>query len=73
MDRAIGIDPGKSGGVAWLSVAGDVPPQAVKMPATEADLYRLLREIAAEVPVFVVLEKVHSSPQMVSALPLHLG
>ena len=64
MDRAIGIDPGKSGGVAWLSIAGDVPPQAVKMPATEADLYRLLREIAAEVPVFVVLEKVHSSPQM---------
>ena len=64
MDRAIGIDPGKSGGVAWLSVAGDVPPQAVKMPATEAALDRLLREIAAEVPVFVVLEKVHSSPQM---------
>ena len=64
MDRAIGIDPGKNGGVAWLSVLGAQPPQAIKMPGTEIELYHLLREIAAEVSVFVVLEKVHSSPQM---------
>lgn len=60
--RYIGIDPGKSGGIAWIDAYGDV--EAVKMPQTLADLNELFLDIAAEPSSFAMLEKVHSSPQM---------
>lgn len=64
----IGIDPGKSGGIAWITTHG---PVAEKMPETLADLWDLIDNIAdkggtmrhAE-PVTAYIEVVHSSPQM---------
>jgi Holliday junction resolvasome RuvABC endonuclease subunit len=56
----LGVDVGVSGGLALLDEAGAVV-WAVKMPATDADLFALLPHDELTV---AVLEKVHSSPQM---------
>ena len=61
----IGIDPGKSGGIAVIWPEGK--PHAFKMPETDADLFDALREIkrysvAEDVPCRAALEKVHSMP-----------
>lgn len=58
---AIGIDPGKAGGIAWIR---DGKACAEKMPETPADLVELLLGIANEGPCKAVLEHVRSSPQM---------
>ena len=61
----LGIDPGKSGGVAWLHK--DVARTA-KMPATAADLCEWFDDLIAWYAPYAawrcVLEKVASSPQM---------
>lgn len=57
----VGIDPGKAGGLAMLDSTGDVV-WATKMPATEADVFTLLRTIQGDVRGMV--EHVHASPQM---------
>lgn len=57
----LGIDPGKSGGIAVLSPTG-VIDCTVKMPQTEADLYHLLRSFEGDGRAMV--EHVHASPQM---------
>ena len=57
MKGIIGIDPGKSGGLALRSPSGIL---AVKMPPTERDLFELLREW--KWASFAYLEKVHSMP-----------
>tara|TARA_Y100001973_G_C5209218_1_gene344297 strand:+ start:32581 stop:33024 length:444 start_codon:yes stop_codon:yes gene_type:complete len=61
---ALGIDPGKNGGVAWLPADGKGKAEAAKMPGTETDVFQLLQTIGGSGDVFAVLEKVHSSPQM---------
>lgn len=60
---AIGIDPGKSGGIA--AIFGDGRTVQSPMPDTERDLYELLRDIDSVEPGAVArLERVSSSPQM---------
>jgi crossover junction endodeoxyribonuclease RuvC len=57
----IGIDAGKSGGIAWIQ---DGKACVEKMPDTLQDLWELLRDIAAEGCCKAYLEQIHSSPQM---------
>lgn len=52
----IGIDPGKSGGIAVISDFED----AWKMPDTERDLFNLIKSFKSN--SFCILEKVHSMP-----------
>ena len=56
--RALGIDPGKGGGIAWVT---DDNAMAWKMPATERDLWDLLSAMKANVD-HCWIEKVHSMP-----------
>lgn len=56
----LGIDPGKTGGLALLDSEGAVA--SFPMPSTELDLYNLLA--GWPVPEHAFLEKVHSTPQM---------
>lgn len=55
----LGIDPGMSGGIAWIR---DGVACAVKMPETHRDILDVFLEIRAEGPCFAILEKVHSMP-----------
>jgi Holliday junction resolvasome RuvABC endonuclease subunit len=59
----LGIDPGKSGGIAWIT---NGKPCVEKMPDTLQDLWELLRdiEISSEEYCHAYLESVSSSPQM---------
>jgi len=62
----IGIDPGKSGGIAWIT---DGKPCVEKMPDTLADLWDLLLNITGgcgvyEIDCVAYLEQVSSSPGM---------
>lgn len=72
MATVIGIDPGASGGIAWIT---DGRPCVEKMPETLADLWDLIfRSIAcredryckdpAKECIKAYIEIVHSSPQM---------
>ena len=56
----IGIDPGKSGGIAWIL---DKDVEAVKMPATNRDLLDELKLIRDHNEAICMLEKVHSMPK----------
>lgn len=60
----IGIDPGKSGGITFITPGGKAV--ATKMPDTLKDLYELLRDIDTtnDAGGFAMIELVHSSPQM---------
>jgi hypothetical protein len=63
----IGIDPGKSGAIAFLPENGE--PWTVKLSETDHDIAEALKdafvvELFEKNEVFAVLEKVHSSPQM---------
>ena len=64
----VGIDPGKSGGIAKLTLQGKVwMPSAIAMPATEKDISDHLWSIYAEaqerdVELLAFLEKVHAMP-----------
>jgi len=64
----IGIDPGKSGGIAWTSCdPAIIDPQAVKMPQTPRDIYDLLFDLATKgigISVFAFIERVGPMPAM---------
>lgn len=61
----IGIDPGTAGALAWLPLEPWRSPDVVPMPATEAEVARVLRTWRGRGPVaLVVLERARSSPQM---------
>ena len=62
MKLYIGIDPGLSGGVAFIPASGE--PWAHKMPETDRDLIDLLRDSTRDMEARAVIELVHSSPQM---------
>ena len=62
MKLYIGIDPGLSGGVAFIPKSGE--PWAHKMPETDRDLIDLLRDSTRDMEARAMLELVHSSPQM---------
>jgi Holliday junction resolvasome RuvABC endonuclease subunit len=63
----IGIDPGKNGGIAWIS---DGKPCVEKMPDTLKDLWEIIDAIRGghyricNEECKAYLEQVHSSPQM---------
>ena len=52
----LGIDPGKTGGIAFI---GSGEPVAIAMPPTERDIYDAIASRDVE---FAVIEKVHSMP-----------
>jgi Holliday junction resolvasome RuvABC endonuclease subunit len=66
----IGIDPGQSGGIAWIDEKGRACVE--KMPETLADLWELMQSITEGFVGFsasnnlfkAYIEQVHSSPQM---------
>jgi len=67
--RIVGIDPGKSGGIAWfdLNDAGDIhQAAAVKMPDTELriseQLARLAQKKQVDDEIICYLEGVHAMP-----------
>jgi len=62
MKLYIGIDPGLSGGVAFVPESGT--PWAHKMPETDRDLIDLIRDSINLFDARATLELVHSSPQM---------
>ena len=64
MKAYIGIDPGKSGGIAII--ADGCEPWAVKMPETERDIYDTIRALRSwsDRDAVALIERVHSSPQM---------
>jgi len=57
----IGIDPGASGGIAWIT---DGKPCVEKMPDTLQDLWELIENITGALPhkCKAYLEQVHSMP-----------
>lgn len=60
----IGIDPGKSGGIAMIDSSDPLlikQSQATKMPETETDLFDLVKRLKSD-NCFCMLEKVHSMP-----------
>lgn len=57
----VGIDPGKSGGVAWVDGLG-LSALAKKTPASLGDIWDLFKR--GPRPARAVIEFVHSSPQM---------
>lgn len=59
MTTLIGIDPGVTGGIAWMT---EGVSHASKMPETEKDVYELLKTISMDSKC--LLEKVHSMPRM---------
>ena len=62
MKLHIGVDPGLSGGIAFIPSTGT--PWAHKMPETDKDLMDLLRDATSIAPAKALIELVHSSPQM---------
>ena len=57
--RIIGIDPGKSGGLAWC-VDGFM--QCWPMPKTEHDIAKLIQDFSRFDDTFCFIEKVHAMP-----------
>lgn len=62
----IGIDPGKNGGIAWIT---DGKPCVEKMPGTLQDLWDLIVSVSLNAGtggtcIKAYIEQVHSSPQM---------
>jgi hypothetical protein len=63
----IGIDPGKSGGIAWIDETGKACVE--KMPDTLKDLWELISNISGDYGIYKIeckayLEQISSSPQM---------
>jgi len=61
-DLFIGIDPGKSGSIAFLPANGE--PWTIKLSETDHDIAGALIDANLGRESFAVLERVHSSPQM---------
>lgn len=67
MRTTIGIDPGLSGGISWIT---EGRPCAEKMPDTLQDLWELIESISGKrwandkFECKAYIEQVHSSPQM---------
>lgn len=60
-DLILGIDPGASGGYAWLCARTGAPVEVGAMPETERDIFDVLQEFAPRT-LRCYLEKVHSMP-----------
>lgn len=75
--RYLGIDPGKSGGLAIISDEGVGlgvrVVTACKMPTTNPELLTKLRELKGAAPLTAVLEYVRSRPGMSSVATFTFG
>lgn len=60
MSLVIGIDPGVSGGIAWIHPSGDC--LAISMPETEHDLWEHISILAARGVALAVVEVVAARP-----------
>lgn len=60
MSGVIGIDPGKSGGIAYIATSRKCV-EAAAMPATERDIFELLKRLARDSEI-AVIEKVAAMP-----------
>lgn len=62
----LGIDPGKSGGIAWQKLGERSSATALPFPATEAEMRGLLRSILEQdaINVLAFIERVGATPQM---------
>lgn len=68
----IGIDPGKGGGIAWVTPIRSMA--VTNMPDTHADLLDLLRDInSGDEPCKAVLERVASRPGQSSVATFTFG
>lgn len=70
MIAVIGIDPGKSGGIASINDVGRII--AAKLPATTRDLYELIDSLATA-GSYVFVESVHAGPKMGSCAAFKFG
>lgn len=62
MNEYVGVDPGKTGGIARLDEAGAIL-SLDKMPESEADLLAILRgNLEVDGRTFALLESVHAMP-----------
>jgi Holliday junction resolvasome RuvABC endonuclease subunit len=66
----VGIDPGQSGGISFVS--GIYKTEAIKMPATERDLWKVFEAINP-IGCFIVIERVHSMPRQGVASSFKFG
>lgn len=57
----IGVDPGKSGGIALIDPEGPVV-YVYSMPDTERAVWDLIQELSVESVSYAAIEKVHSFP-----------
>jgi crossover junction endodeoxyribonuclease RuvC len=62
MSLHIGIDPGASGGLAFIPSNGE-EPWAMKIPDTHRDLFDVLRDVNRCFNCTAVLEQVHAMPK----------
>jgi len=69
----IGIDPGGSGGVVTLDIAGDIIDTMAFSKHTQHDISDALREWSADSKASAVLEKVHSMPKQGVASTFKFG
>ena len=67
-----GIDPGQSGGIAFIDTAPSHSYMAYPMPDTERDVFELLDEHAASIEV-AIIEAVHSMPKQGVASSFKFG
>lgn len=57
----VGVDPGATGGIAWVDGSGY--PNVIKMPATETDIFQAIKGIAGhDLRVQAMIERVASRP-----------
>lgn len=69
----IGIDPGMSGGIAFIYDDG-VPPSCYKMPETDLDLFDLIdTTVGFDNPTAAFIEKVNAGPKMGSSASFKFG
>lgn len=57
----IGIDPGKSGGIACIPENGD--PWTIKMPDTEKDIWEEIQSLSTNYECTCMIELVHAMPK----------
>ena len=67
--RWLGIDPGQSGGIAWIDEDG---PHAIPMPATERDVWEVI-VLLEDWATFALIETVHSMPKQGVASSFKFG
>lgn len=69
----LGIDPGQSGGLAFIADSVPDTPFAMAMPDTERDTWTAIAGLSNPRPGFAVIERVHSMPKQGVASSFKFG